>query len=140
MVTTKMPNSPIDTREVVRLYLEEKLSVREIATRLGSSYGRVYGILRNRVIMRMSDGRGPRRSMRYLGVAEIMREHIRSGEWAPNHRVLSQQELARIFDVSHKTVHDALVDLRRRGYLRTAPTGRSYVRPARYWDDDAVTE
>src|SRR5256885_16028456 len=83
----------IDTQEIVRLYVEEELSVREIATRYGRSYGKIYGLLRKRVIMRPSNGRGPRRSTEYLKVAEVMRERIVTGDWPPNRKILSQHDL-----------------------------------------------
>src|SRR5256885_14462333 len=100
----------IDTQEIVRLYVEEELSVREIATRYGRSYGKIYGILRKRVLMR-PNGRGPARSTEYLKVAEVMRERIGMGDWPPNRKILSQQDLALIFGVGVQTVRDATTHL-----------------------------
>jgi transposase len=129
-----MSNSPIDTQEIVRLYIEEQLSVREIANRYGRSYGKIYNLLRNRVIMRPASGRGQHRSTQYLKVAEIMRERIVSGDWPPNRKILSQNDLALIFGVGLPTIRVAITHLRQRGYLTTKP-GRNgiYVRPPQAW-------
>jgi Bacterial regulatory proteins, gntR family len=123
----------IDTQEMVRLYVEEQWSVRDIATRFGYSYGRTYGVLRSRVVMRPSGGTGPRRSLEYLKVAEIMRERIIAGDWKAGRKILAQQELARIFDVRHQTIREAVAHLRQRGYLLTLQHKGTYVRPERHW-------
>jgi DNA-binding GntR family transcriptional regulator len=81
------------------------------------SYGRIYGILRSRVVLRPSNGRGPRRTLEYVKVAEIMRERIINGDWRPGRKILAQQELAKIFDVRHQTIREAIAHLRQRGYL-----------------------
>jgi GntR family transcriptional regulator len=128
-----MSNSHIDTEEMVRLYIDEEWSVRDIATRFGLSYGRVYGILRARVVMRTSPGRGPRRGTEYVRVAEIMRQRIVTGDWRPNRKILPQQDLAKIFDVRHQTIREAIAELRRRGYLMTLPNKGTYVRPSQDW-------
>jgi Bacterial regulatory proteins, gntR family len=129
-----MTNSPFDTQEIVRLYVEERLGVREIATRFGLSYGRIYGILRARVVMRPSNGRGPRRNNEYIKIAEIMREHIISGNWPARRKILPQQDLAEIFDVRLQTVREAIAHLRQRGYLSTVPNKGTYVRPPHDWE------
>jgi transposase len=129
-----MSNPQIDTQEMVRLYVDEEWSVRDIATRFGCSYGRTYGILRSRVVLRRSDGRGPRRTLEYVKVAEIMRERIVAGDWRPGRKILAQQELAEIFDVRHQTIREAVAHLRQRGYLLTVPNKGTYVRPPRDWE------
>jgi GntR family transcriptional regulator len=130
-----MSNSPIDTQEMVRLYVDEGLSVREIATRYGRSYGKIYNMLRNRVIMRPSKVRGSRRDTEYRKVAEIIRERIVTGDWPPNRKILSQNELALIFGVGLSTIRVAIADLRQRGYLTTKPNKNGiYVRPPQDWE------
>jgi transposase len=119
----------IDPAEVVRLYVEEEWSIREIADHLGSSYGRVYGILRNRVALRTAAGR----TRRQVAVAETMRARIVGGDWKPRHKVLSPEELAAIFGVGPQTVRLAIADLRRRGYLRSVPGRGIYVLPPEEW-------
>jgi Bacterial regulatory proteins, gntR family len=125
----------LDTREIVRLYTEEEWSVRDIATRLGCSYGRIYGILRARVVMRKSSGKGPRRNTEYLKVAEIMRQLILTGDWRPNRKILAQEDLAKIFDVRHQAIREAVIHLRQRGYLLTLAKG-TYVRPPQDWEQE----
>jgi GntR family transcriptional regulator len=129
-----MSNAHIDTDEIVRLYVHEEWSVREIATHFGCSYGRIYGILRARVVMRRSGGKGPRRGVEYIKVAEIMRERIVTGDWRPGQKILAQEELARIFDVRHQTIREAVAHLRQRGYLLTLPNKGTFVRPRRDWE------
>jgi Bacterial regulatory proteins, gntR family len=129
-----MSNPYLDTDEIVRLYVGEEWSVREIATRFGCSYGRIYGILRARVVMRMSNGRGPRRTQEYVKVAGIMRDRIVGGDWRPGRKILAQQDLAKIFDVRHQTIREAVTYLRERGYLRTVPNKGTYVRPPEEWE------
>lgn len=124
-----MTESPIDTQEIVRLYVEEELSIREIATRVGRSYGRVYGILRARVVMRTA-----RRSGEYARVAELMRERIVNGDWRPNRKILSQEDLSTIFGVRQQVIREAIADLRRRGYLFTVRHKGTYVRPRQDWE------
>lgn len=131
-----MPNPPLDTKEIVRLYVEEELSVREIATRLMRSYGQIYGILRTRVVMRPSTGGGPRRSMEYIGVARIMRRRIVSGDWPVGGKLLSQEDLAKTFGVRLQTVREAIADLRQRGYLLTVPRQGTRVRPPEDWESE----
>jgi transposase len=120
--------------EAVRLYVERELSVREIATRFSVSYGKVYNALRARVVMRPSNGPGPRRTDEYIKVAEIMRERIVSGDWEPNRKILSRGDLAKIFDVREQTIREAVAHLRQRGYLLTLPNKGTYVRPRQDWE------
>jgi hypothetical protein len=129
-----MPNAHLDTQEIVRLYVQEEWSVRDIATRFGASYGRIYGILRSRVVLRRSGGKGPRRTLEYVKVAEIMRQRIVTGDWPPGRKILTQQELARIFDARHQTVREAIAHLRQRGYLVTVAHKGTYVSPPRFWE------
>lgn len=131
-----MSDSPIDTQEIVRLYIDEELSVREIATRYGRSYGKIYGILSKRVIMRRSN-RGPRPNTEYLMIAGVMRERIVTGDWPPNRKILSQRDLALIFGVGIQTIRDAITHLRQRGYVEIRSNRRgTYVRPPQDWEPE----
>lgn len=125
-----MPKARLDIDEIVRLYLDEKQDVRQIATRFGCSYSRVYGILRSREVLRKSR----RWSREYVKVAQIMRERIIAGDWPPGHKILAKPELAKIFDVSLQTIREAVADLRERGYLCTVPDKGTYVSPPRIWE------
>jgi Bacterial regulatory proteins, gntR family len=129
-----MSNPHINAEEMVRLYVEEEWSVRDIATRFGYSYGRTYGILRSRVVLRTSGGKGPRRTTEYIKIAETMREHIITGEWPPGHKILTQQQLALIFNARHQTIREAIAHLRQHGYLTTTPNKGTYVRPPQNWE------
>jgi GntR family transcriptional regulator len=125
----------IDTQEIVRLYAEEEHTVREIADRTGLSYGRVYGLLRSRVVMRNSGRRGRSRdTTEYLRVAEFMHRLIVTGDWPQHRKILAHQDLAKIFDVGEQTIRDAVRHLRHRGYLQTVPKKGTYVRPAQDWE------
>src|ERR1044072_5452905 len=116
-----------DADEIVRLYVDEEWSVRDIATRFGYSYGRTYNLLRARVVMRRSGGSGPRRTDEYLTVAEVMRERITTGDWKPGRKIIAQHELAKIFNVRHQTIREATAHLRQHGYLRSVPNKGTYV-------------
>jgi hypothetical protein len=133
-----MSNAHLDTKEIVRLYVEDEWSVRDIATRYECSYGRIYSLLRSRIVLRPSGGRGPRRSQDYLNVAEIMRQRIITGDWPPTRKILTQSDLVRIFDTRHQTVRDAIAHLRQRGYLHTVANKGTYVRPPQDWDGGQV--
>lgn len=119
--------------EMVRLYVDEEWSVRDIATRFGYSYGRTYNLLRARVVMRRSGGSGPRRTDEYLKVAQIMQQRITTGDWKPGRKILAQHELAKIFDVRHQTIREAIAHLRQQGYLTSVPNKGTYVRPPQDW-------
>lgn len=56
-----------------------------------------------------------------------MRELIRSGEWAINHRIPTEDELCRQFDVSRTTVRAALSALRAEGQLYSKPRAGTIV-------------
>jgi DNA-binding FadR family transcriptional regulator len=58
-----------------------------------------------------------------------MRERI----VAPRPQGPGSARAARIFDVRHQAVREAIADLRRRGYLRTVADKGTYVRPPRDW-------
>lgn len=128
-----MPKPVIDADEAVRLYVEKEWSVREIAQRFDTSYGRVYGVLRNRVVMRGRNGMGTHAHRERLRVAAVMRERIVTGDWPPNRKILGEQDMARIFDVGVYAVRGAIADLRRGGYLRTVPGKGTYTRPRSDW-------
>lgn len=129
-----MTNNEFNAEEAVRLYVEQELSVREIATHFGVAYGKVYSALRSRVVMRQSNGPGPRRGTEYIEIAEVMRRRILNGDWEPNRKILSQGDLAKMFDVRQQAIREAVADLRRRGYLRTVPSRGTYVRPPQDWE------
>jgi DNA-binding transcriptional regulator YhcF (GntR family) len=130
-----MPKSQVDTKEVVRLYVEEEWSVREIAQYFGSSYGRIYNRLRNRVVMRRSGDRGPRGTSDHVEIPEAMRQCIINGDWPPKRKILSQPELARIFRVRHAVIREAVSHLEQQGYLKVLPSKGTYVRPEQYWNE-----
>jgi hypothetical protein len=134
-----MANSHLDTEKIVRLYVEDEWSVRDIATRYECSYGRIYSLLRSRIVLRPSGGRGPRRTQDYLNVAEIMRQRIVTGDWPPKRKILTQRELTRIFDTRHQTVRDAIAHLRQRGYLHTVANKGTYVRPPQHWEPSVMS-
>lgn len=129
-----MPNVPIDPDEAVRLYVDKEWSVREVADHLGCSYGRVYGVLRNRVVMRGRDG-GVRAGRDRDRVVEVIRERIVNGDWQPEQKILSEQEMAKMFAVGVHIVRGAVADLRRSGYLRTVRAKGTYVRPRSDWPE-----
>lgn len=129
-----MSKARLDIDEIVRLYLDEEQDIRQIATRFGCSYSRVYGILRSRAVLRRSG----RWSREYVRVAQIMRENIIAGDWRPGHKILAQPELAKIFGVSHQTIREAVADLRERGFLFTVPNKGTYVSPPRIWEPDVA--
>lgn len=116
--------------EIVRLYVEEQMSVREIAMRFRTSYGKIYYVLRKREVMER-DRSHPTKS--YLKVAEAIRDRITAGEWKPGEKIPSQVELAETFGVSTQTVSAAVSHLREHGYLRVLPGRGTYVRLERYW-------
>jgi GntR family transcriptional regulator len=127
-------SSGLDTGEIVCLYVDKQWSIRDIATRYGCAYSRIYSILRSRVVMRPSGARGPRRITEYVKVAEAIRERIITGDWRPGRKILAQHELAQIFGVRHQTIREAIIHLRQRGYLLIVPHKGTYVRPARDWE------
>lgn len=128
-----MPKTQVNTQEVVRLYVEEEWTVRQIAQHFGSSYGKIYNLLRNRVVMRRSSRSGPRRTMEHVEIAETMRRRIIEGDWPPNCKILSQLELAQIFHVGHAVIRQAIAHLEQQGYLKVLPSKGTYVRPKQYW-------
>jgi Fic family protein len=135
-----MTTSKIDadeTNEIIRLYVDEKLSVRTIATRFDRSYSRIYSLLQSRVVMRKRPGRGPRTTMESVKIAEAMRQLIVTGQWQPNRKILSQQDLAKIFDARQQTIREAIAHLRQRGYLMTLPSKGTYVRTPQHWESGA---
>src|SRR4051812_9671704 len=101
-----MPNTHLDIDEIVRLYVDDEWTVRDIATRFECSYSRIYNLLRSRVVLRRSNGRGPRRTTEYAKIAQIMHELIVTGDWKPGHKILAQHELAKIFDVRHQSIRE----------------------------------
>lgn len=130
-MTPKRPE--LDPREIVRLYAEEERTVREIASHLGTSYARVYHILRHRVTTRgRAEERARQKGPKHEQVRETMRERIVTGDWKPRHKILNNHRLAQIFGVGQQTVEAVVADLRAQGYLRTVARG-TYVRPPEDW-------
>jgi transposase-like protein len=124
----------LNPREIVRLYVEEELSVREIANQFGTNYARIYHILRSRVTMR---GRGTDRSRRgrkHQEIKEIIRQRIVTGDWQPRRKILNNHQLGQILGVGPQTVEGVIADLRDQGYIRTLAKG-NYVRPPEDWPE-----
>ncbi|HEV2656765.1 MAG TPA: GntR family transcriptional regulator [Ktedonobacteraceae bacterium] len=48
---------------------------------------------------------------RYYQLREIMREHVRSGEWKPNDLIPSERELSEQYGISRMTTRQAITDL-----------------------------
>ncbi len=48
---------------------------------------------------------------RYYQLREIMREHIRNGEWKPNDLIPSERELSEQYGISRMTARQAITDL-----------------------------
>jgi transposase len=129
----------LDPREIVRLYVEEELSVREIADHLGTNYARIYHILRSRVTMR---GRGTDRTGRgkkHREIKEIIRQRIVTGDWKPRHKILNNRQLGQILGVGQQTVERVVAELREQGYIRTLANG-NYVRPPEDWPTDPAQD
>jgi DNA-binding GntR family transcriptional regulator len=76
-----------------------------------------------------------RNGTEYVKIAEVMRDRIVAGDWRPNRKILSQQDLAKIFDVRQQTIREAIAYLRHRGYLTTLPSKGTYVRPPQHWQN-----
>ena len=64
----------------------------------------------------------------YRQVADRLRQHIDSGEWAPKHKLPSESELMGQFGVSRVTVRLAVGALRSEGLIVTRQGRGSYVR------------
>lgn len=117
--------------EIVRLYVEEELTVREIAERFGTSYARIYHILRTRVQLRPRSA-GRARGRKHQEIKEIIRQRIVTGDWKPRHKILNNHQLGQILGVGQQTVEGVIADLRAQGYIRSLPKG-NYVRPPEDW-------
>jgi 5'-deoxynucleotidase YfbR-like HD superfamily hydrolase/DNA-binding transcriptional regulator YhcF (GntR family) len=63
----------------------------------------------------------------YVKIAASIRAAILSGEFEPDTRLPSQEELAKFFGVMRATVSNAIQALNEEGYLRTAKGSGSYV-------------
>jgi Fic family protein len=126
----------LNPREVVRLYVDEELSVRDIANRFGTNYSRIYHILRTRVTMRSRGTEQARRCGRkHEEIKKIIRQRIVDGDWKPRHKILNNHQLGQILGVGQQTVEGVIADLREQGYIRTLAKG-NYVRPPEDWPDD----
>lgn len=66
----------------------------------------------------------------WLQLAEILRERIRSGEYAPGKRLPSLMALVEEFGLNAKTVKKAVDALRDEGLVVTSPGRGTFVRPA----------
>lgn len=134
----RAPN--LNPREVVRLYVEDELSVREIADQLGTNYARIYHILRTRVTMRSrGTERTWRRGKKHREIKEIMRQRIVDGDWKPRHKILNNYQLGQILGVGQQTVERVIADLREQGYIRSLAKG-NYVRPPEDWPTDPAQD
>ncbi|HEX9412529.1 MAG TPA: GntR family transcriptional regulator, partial [Ktedonobacterales bacterium] len=47
----------------------------------------------------------------YYQLKEIMREHVRSGEWKPGDLIPSERELTQTYDLSRMTARQAITEL-----------------------------
>ncbi|MCM8769344.1 MAG: GntR family transcriptional regulator [Candidatus Omnitrophica bacterium] len=63
----------------------------------------------------------------YIQIKEVIREAIVSGNLRSGQLVPSERQMCRIFDVSHISVRQALVELTREGYLFRVPGKGTYV-------------
>lgn len=66
--------------------------------------------------------------MEHLEVARIMRERIIDGGWTAGRKILPEEDLALIFNVSRQTIREAIANLLQDGYLETRPNKGVYVR------------
>lgn len=107
------------------------MSVREIAIRFNTSYGKIYNRLCRRVVMRPSGDR--RRRKDPVKTAVAIRERIIDGEWKPGRRIPSQVELAATFQVSHREIAQAVVHLRQQGYVNPVRHEGTFVLPEQCW-------
>ena len=69
----------------------------------------------------------------HVQVGEAIRDKITSGEFKPRRRIPSQSEMAEEYGVSGRTIAQAIVWLRDRGYVWTLPHKGSYTRPPQDW-------
>ena len=65
----------------------------------------------------------------YQQLEEILKGKIRSGEWLPDQRIPSENELNRIFGLSRMTVRGVLTKLVNDGLLLRVPGKGTYVAP-----------
>ncbi|MBQ4093227.1 MAG: GntR family transcriptional regulator, partial [Firmicutes bacterium] len=64
---------------------------------------------------------------KYTQLYEILVEKITCGEWKPNERIPTEQELCRRYDLSRITVRDALALLTKDGYIYRKQGKGSFV-------------
>jgi len=72
----------------------------------------------------------------YVQLEQILHTRITSGEWAPNQRIPSENELNRIYGLSRMTVRGVLTKLVNDGLLLRVPGKGTYVAPPKI---DAVS-
>jgi GntR family transcriptional regulator len=72
----------------------------------------------------------------YVQLEQILHTRITSGEWAPNQRIPSENELNRMYGLSRMTVRGVLTKLVNDGLLLRVPGKGTYVAPAKI---DAVS-
>ena len=65
----------------------------------------------------------------YVQLEQILHTRITSGEWAPNQRIPSENELNRIYGLSRMTVRGVLTKLVNDGLLLRVPGKGTYVAP-----------
>lgn len=65
--------------------------------------------------------------LRYLQIERFVIEQIESGAWAPHHRIESELELARRFNVARGTVQRAILNLIEQKRVYRVPGKGSYV-------------
>lgn len=64
----------------------------------------------------------------YVQLKDILREQIRSGDWAPGERIPSETEIREHFPVSRATVRQALAELEQEGLLIRQQGRGTFVR------------
>lgn len=67
----------------------------------------------------------------YAQLAELFREAIRSGEWAPGRPLPSEQAIGEFFDISRTAVRQALAELVAEGLVRKEKGRGTFVRGPR---------
>ncbi|MEU6738380.1 GntR family transcriptional regulator [Streptosporangium sandarakinum] len=73
--------------------------------------------------------RAPRRTPRYLRIAEEVAERIRRGDFPPNRAIPSEKALMAQYGVAKATVRNAVAHLREQGWVFTVSHRGTYVTP-----------
>jgi hypothetical protein len=127
--------TPDEISVMLRLYVEEKWTVRMIATKLDASYGGVYRNLANRGVTFRKRGTTNRQvhDARVADVTESIRWRIIHGEWEPGSQLPSHRDIRAMFNASKRAITQALTNLRERGYIRMSSDNAIVVRGRSSW-------